>query len=67
MKQINFLWPYSHEELLPGELSQQGIFMKSKILIPDKMMHIDKEVERKNILTKKRKDNIEHDSIHQHH
>ena len=58
-KQINFVWPYSHEELFPGELSQQGILVKSKIPRPEKMMHIDKEVERKKVITKKRKSIIE--------
>ena len=28
LKQINFIWPYAHEEFLPRELSQQGILVK---------------------------------------
>lgn len=63
MKQINFIWPYSHEELFPGELSQQGILVKCKILTLEQMMQIDKEIERKNVINGKRKYIIEHDSI----
>lgn len=37
--------------------------MKSKILTLEQMMQIDKEVERKKVVTKKRKDIIKQDSI----
>ena len=46
LKQINFTWPYSREEQFLGELRQQGILVKSKILALEKMMQIDKEVEK---------------------
>ena len=34
LKQIGFTWRYSHEDLLPGELSQQRVLVKSKIPTP---------------------------------
>ena len=62
LKQINLTWPYSHEELFPRELSQQVILVNSKILTLEKMMQIDKEVEKKKVRTENGKANIEQDS-----
>ena len=42
---MGFIWSYSHEDLLPEELSQQQVLVKSKIPTPDQMTQIDKEVE----------------------
>ena len=35
LQQVGFQWSYSHEELFPGELSQQQVLVKSKIPTPD--------------------------------
>ena len=43
LQQVGFQWSYSHEELLPRELSQQQILVKSQIPTPDQMSQIDKE------------------------
>ena len=59
LKQMNFTWPYSHEELFPGELSHQGILVKFKITTPKQMIQIDKEVEKKKVITKNGKAIIE--------
>ena len=32
LQQIGFTWRYAHEDLFPGELSQQQVLVKSKIL-----------------------------------
>ena len=45
LQQVGFQWSYSHEDLLPGELSQHHVLVKSKIPTPDQMSQIDKEVE----------------------
>ena len=49
LKQIGFTWRYSHEDLLPGELIQQRVLVKSKIPTPEQMIQIDKEVERQKV------------------
>ena len=46
LQQVGFTWIYAHEDLLPGELIQQQVFLKSKILTLDQMIQIDKEVDR---------------------
>ena len=43
LQHIGFTWSYAHEDLLPGELSQQQVLLISKILTPDQMIQIDKE------------------------
>ena len=45
LQHVGFIWSYSHEDLFPGELSQQQVLVKSRIPTPDKMLKIDKEVE----------------------
>ena len=45
LQQVGFIWSYSHEDLLPGELSEQQVLVKSQIPTPDQMTKIDKEVE----------------------
>lgn len=47
LQQVGFQWSYSHENLLPGELSQQQALFKSMIPTPDQMSQIDKEAEQK--------------------
>ena len=47
LKLFNFIWPYSHEELFLGELSQQGISVKYKILSIEQLIQIDKQAKRK--------------------
>ena len=34
LQQVSFQWIYSHEDLLPGEPSQQQVLVKSKIPTP---------------------------------
>ena len=55
MKQVGFTWSYAHEELLPRELIQQQVLLKSKILTLDQMIQIDKEVERQKFKIQKKK------------
>ena len=43
IQHVEFIWSYSHEYLLPGELSQQQVLVKSQISTPDQMIKIDKE------------------------
>lgn len=45
LQQVGFIWSYSHEDLMPGELSQQQVLVKSKIPTPDQTTQIDKEAE----------------------
>ena len=45
LQQVGFQWSYSHEDLLPGELSQQQVLVKLKIPTPDQMSRLDKEAE----------------------
>jgi hypothetical protein len=49
LKQVNFTWKYSHEDLLPRELSQQRVLVKYKIPTPEQMIQVDKEVERQKV------------------
>ena len=55
LQQVGFQWSYSHENLLPGELSQQQILIKSKIPTPDQMSQIDKEAEQERSMEVKSK------------
>lgn len=59
MKQINVVWPYSHDDLLPGELSQQGVLVKYRIPTPEKMVQTDREAKKKRTMIEKNKDIIE--------
>ena len=59
LKQLNITWPYSHEDLLLGELSRQGSLIKSKILTPSQMVQTDGEAERKKDEIEKNKSIIE--------
>ena len=45
LQQVGFVWSYAHEDLLPGELSQQQVLLKSKIPTLDQLVQIDKEIE----------------------
>ena len=58
IQQVGFQWSYSHENLLPGELSQQQILIKSKIPTLDQMSQIDKEAEQERAIEEKRKVSI---------
>ena len=40
---VGFIWIYSHEDLLPGELSQQKVLVNSMIPTSNQMTQIDKE------------------------
>ena len=55
LQQVGFQWSYSHEDLLPGELLQQQVLVKSKIPTPNQMSEIDKEAELKRALELKHK------------
>ena len=55
LQQVGFQWSYSHENLLPGELSQQQVLFKSMIPTPDEMYQIDKESEQKKAIEVKSK------------
>jgi hypothetical protein len=45
LQQVDFQWSYSHENLLPRELIEQQILIRSRIPTPDQMSKIDKEAE----------------------
>ena len=60
---MGFQWSYSHEDLLPGELSQQQVFVMSMIPIPDQMSKVDKEAELKRAIEEKHKVASERDNI----
>ena len=63
MQQVGFIWSYSHEDLFLGELSQQQVFVKSKIPTPDKMIQVDKEVEIQKTKAEKSRATIEGKNI----
>ena len=42
LHQVSFIWSYSHEDLLPQELSQQQVLVKSKIPTLYQMTQMDK-------------------------
>ena len=55
LQQVEFQWSYSHENLLPRELSQQQALFKSRIPTLDQMSQIDKEAEQRKAIEVKRK------------
>lgn len=55
LQQVGFQWIYSHEYLLPKELSQQQVLVKSQIPTPDQMSKVDKEAETKRAIEEKNK------------
>jgi hypothetical protein len=59
LKKLNITWPYSHEYLLPSELSQQGVLIKCKIPTLEKMVQTDRQDERKRDKIEKKKSIIE--------
>ena len=63
LQQVGFIWSYSHEDLLPGELSQQQVLVKSQIPTLDQMIKIDKEEEIKKSIVEKNKDASEWKNI----
>ena len=60
---MGFIWGYSHEDLLQGELSQQQVSLKSKIPTSDQMTQVDKEAEIQKAITKKRRAAIERKNV----
>jgi hypothetical protein len=52
---VGFLWSYSHENLLPRELNQQQVLVKSQIPTSDQMSKMDKEAETKKSIKEKNK------------
>ena len=63
IQQVGFIWIYSHEDLLPVELSQQHVLVKSKIPIPNPMTQVDKEAEIQKAKAEKNKVAIERRNI----
>ena len=63
IQQVGFIWSYSYEDLLPGELSQQKVFVKSQIPTLDQMIKIDKEAEIEKVIAKKNRVVIERKNI----
>ena len=55
LEKVVFLWSYSHEYLLLGELSQQQVLVKSQIPTLDQMYKVDKEAETKKSIEEKNK------------
>jgi hypothetical protein len=45
LQHVGFQWSYSHEGLLPRELSQHQVLVKSQIPTPDQMSKVDKVAE----------------------
>ena len=60
---MGFIWSYSHEYLLGGELSQQQGLVKSWILTPDQMTKLDKEEEIQKAIAEKSRAAIERKNI----
>ena len=46
LQQVGFVWIYSHEDILPKELIQQQVLLKSRIPNQDQMVKIYKEAKR---------------------
>ena len=63
LQQVGFIWSYSHEDLLPGELSQQQVLVKSRTPTSDQMTRVDKEAEIQKSKAEKRKAAIEWKSL----
>ena len=59
LEQVGFQWSYSHEDLLPGELSQQQVLIKSMIPTPEQMSRMDKEAKLKKAIEVKNKGSSE--------
>ena len=55
LQQVGFLWSYSHEYFLLGELSQQQVLVKSQIPTLNQMSKVDKEAETKKSIEEKNK------------
>ena len=55
LQQLGFQWSYSHDDLLPGELSQQKMLVKSQIPTPNQMSKVDKEAKTKRAIEEKNK------------
>ena len=55
LQQVGFQWSYSHEDLLPRELSQQQVLIKSMIPTQEKMSRVDQEAELKKAIEVKKK------------
>ena len=47
LQQLGFIWIYSHEDLLPRDLSQQKVLVMSWIPTLNQMSKTDKEVDTK--------------------
>ena len=60
LQQVVFVWIYSRENILPGELIQQNVLLKSKIPTLDQMVQIDKEAQRQKYKLEKSKASMEH-------
>ena len=60
---MGFQWSYSHEDLLPGELSQQQVLVMSMIPTPDQMSKVDKEAELKRSIEERHKVSSERDNV----
>jgi hypothetical protein len=53
LKQVGFIWSYSHEDMMPKELIQQQVLVEYQIPTLDQMLKIDKEVEIKKYIDEK--------------
>ena len=60
---MGFQWSYSHEYLLPRELSQQQVLVMSQIPTPDQMSKVDKEAEVKRAIEERNKVASERDNV----
>ena len=59
LHQVGFIWSYSHEYLLSGELSQQQVLVKSQIPSIDEMTRANKEEEIQRAIVEKNRAAIE--------
>ena len=60
---MGFQWSYSHEDFLPGELSEQHVLVKSQIPTLDQMSKVDKEGETKRGIEEKNKVSSERQNV----
>ena len=63
LQQVGFIWSYSHEDLLPGELSKQQVLVKSQIPTLDQMTKIEQEAKIKKAIAEKSRVAIEQKNI----
>ena len=63
LQQVGFILIYSHEYLLPGELSQQQVLVNSMMPTLDQMTRVDKEEEIQKAIAEKSRASVERKNL----